>query len=50
MGRGRPLSQLLIAALIDTFGLLGSDKVPFGWGKYLGIGLMIAGVLLFKFK
>ncbi|MEG2203595.1 MAG: DMT family transporter [Oscillospiraceae bacterium] len=42
------ISQLLVAALIDAFGLLGSEKVAFGWSKYAGIGLMIAGVALFK--
>ncbi|PWM24065.1 MAG: hypothetical protein DBX44_05005 [Oscillospiraceae bacterium] len=44
------ISQLLVAALIDAFGLLGSEKVPFGWAKFLGLGLMIAGVLLFKWE
>jgi len=44
------VSQLFVAALIDAFGLLGSDKVPFGWGKYAGLALMVAGVLLFKLK
>lgn len=44
------IAQLLVAALIDAFGLMGTDKVEFGWSKYAGIGLMIAGVLLFKLK
>lgn len=44
------ISQLLVAAGIDAFGILGSEKVPFGWMKFLGLGLMIGGVLLFKFK
>jgi transporter family-2 protein len=44
------ISQLLVAALIDAFGLMGAEKVVFGWSKYLGIGMMIAGVLLFKLK
>ncbi|MGN1001846.1 MAG: DMT family transporter [Oscillospiraceae bacterium] len=42
------ISQLLVAALIDAFGLMGSEKVAFGWTKFLGLGLMIAGVLVFK--
>ena len=42
------ISQLLVAALIDAFGLMGSEKVAFGWSKYAGLGLMIGGVLLFK--
>lgn len=44
------ISQLLVAALIDAFGWLGTEKVAFGWSKYVGMGLMIAGVLLFKMK
>ena len=42
------ISQLLVAALIDAFGLMDSEKLAFGWTKFLGLGLMIGGVLLFK--
>ncbi|MBE7062788.1 MAG: DMT family transporter [Ruminococcaceae bacterium] len=41
--------QLLVAAMIDAFGLFGSEKVVFTWGKYAGLGAMLGGVLLFKF-
>ena len=44
------ISQLLVAALIDAFGLMGAEKVGFGWQKFLGMGLMIGGVLVFKLK
>ncbi len=44
------ISQLIVAALIDAFGWLGSEKIPFTWTKYVGVGLMIAGVLCFKWK
>lgn len=44
------LSQLTVAALIDAFGLLGTDRLPFTWQKLLGTGLMVAGVLLMKWK
>ena len=44
------ISQLFTAALIDAFGLLGTDKAPFCWTKWLGLGLMIAGVLIFQWK
>lgn len=44
------ISQLLVAALIDAFGLFGSEKVAFGWTKYIGIAMMIGGVLVFKIK
>ena len=44
------ISQLLVAALIDAFGWMGSERVAFDWTKYVGIGLMIAGVVLFKIR
>lgn len=44
------ISQLLIAAVIDAFGLMGSEKVAFGWSKYVGLALMMGGMLLFKYK
>ncbi len=44
------IAQLLVAAIIDAFGLFGSEKMTFGWAKFAGLGLMIAGVLLFKLK
>lgn len=42
------ISQLLIAAVIDAFGLMGSEKIAFGWTKYAGLALMVGGMLLFK--
>ena len=44
------ISQLFVAALIDAFGLMDSEKIMFGWNKFLGMALMIGGVLLFKWK
>ena len=44
------ISQLLVAACIDAFGLMDSEKVPFGWTKLIGLALMIGGVLLFKWE
>ena len=44
------ISQLFVAALIDAFGLFGAEKVPFNLTKYIGIGLMIIGVIVFKYK
>ena len=44
------ISQLLIAAVIGAFGLMGSEKVAFGWSKYVGLALMTGGMLLFKYK
>lgn len=42
------ISQLLVAALIDAFGLMGTDRVAFTWQKFIGMGMMIGGVILFK--
>lgn len=44
------ISQLLVAAIIDAFGLMGSEKIAFLWNKYAGLALMIGGMLLFKWK
>ncbi len=44
------ISQLFVAALIDAFGLMDSERIAFEWNKYAGMALMIGGVLLFKWK
>ena len=44
------ITQLTVAAIIDAFGLLGSEKIVFHWTKFIGLGLMIGGVILFKLK
>lgn len=42
------LSQLTVAALIDVFGWLGAEKMPFSWEKWVGVALMVGGVILMK--
>lgn len=44
------LSQLTVAALIDAFGWLGAEKLPFTWQKAVGVGLMVVGVIMMKYK
>lgn len=44
------ISQLLVAAAIDAFGILGTEQVPFVWTKWVGLALMIAGVVVFKLQ
>lgn len=44
------ISQLTVAAVIDAFGLMGSEKLAFTWSKYAGLALMTGGMLLFKWK
>ncbi len=44
------IAQLFCAAIIDAFGLMGSEKIGFTWNKYLGLAAMIGGVILLKWK
>ncbi len=44
------IAQLLVAALIDAFGWLGQARAPMELKQYLGLALMLGGVLLFKLK
>ena len=44
------VSQLLIAYLIELFGLFGVEKVEFDWRKVIGMGLAISGIIIFKRK
>lgn len=44
------ISQLVTAAIIDYFGLFGAEKITFHLTNYIGVALMIAGVILFKLK
>lgn len=42
------ISQLLVAYLIEVFGIFGVEKVGFEWRKAIGMALAIGGVVLFK--
>ena len=44
------IAQLAVAALIDAFGLMGSERIAFTWSKYVGLALMTGGMLLLKAK
>ena len=44
------VTQLLVAYLIEVFGLFGAQKAGFDWSKVVGMLLLIAGVLVFKWK
>jgi transporter family-2 protein len=43
-------AQLLVAYLIELFGLFNVEKVNFQWHKLLGIAISIGGILLFKWE
>ncbi len=42
------VSQLIIAYVIEIFGLFGVEKQPFEMKKLLGAGVMIVGIVIFK--
>lgn len=44
------IAQLATAAAIDAFGIMGTEKLAFGWSEWAGLALMTGGVLLFKMK
>lgn len=44
------ISQLTAAALIDAFGLFGSERAVFGIRKIFGLAIMLGGIVLFSYK
>ena len=44
------VAQLLTAGLIDSFGMFGANQIKFALSKFIGIGIMIAGIVVFKWK
>lgn len=44
------VSQLLIAYLIELFGIFGVEKAGFDMRKLVGMALAIAGIIIFKWK
>lgn len=44
------VSQLIVAYLIELFGLFGVDRQNFEWKKLLGIVLAVAGFFVFRWE
>ncbi len=44
------VAQLLAAGIIDSFGIFGAHQIKFTLSKFIGIGIMIVGILIFKWK
>ena len=42
------LAQLVISCTIEYFGLFGTEKECLDWSKLIGVGLMIAGIIVFQ--
>lgn len=44
------ISQLIIAYVIELFGLFGVDKQPLEWRKIIGMAIAIVGIVIFKWQ
>lgn len=43
-------AQLIVAYLIEIFGMCGAEKVPFEWRKLLGVAIIVAGIVVFQWN
>lgn len=44
------ISQILVAYLIELFGIFGVERTPFLWRKLFGAILAIGGIILFQWE
>ena len=44
------IAQLIVAYVIELLGVFGTDKQPLEWRKVIGMGIAIAGIVIFKWK
>lgn len=44
------IAQLLVAAMIDGFGWMGQEKISMNAHQWIGLALMLSGVVLFKWR
>lgn len=44
------IAQIIAAAMIEAFGLFGNNKVNFGIKEFLGVAIMVLGIIVFKWK
>ena len=44
------ISQLIIAYVIELFGLFGVDKQPLEWRRVIGMAIALIGVAIFQWK
>ncbi|MBQ1193064.1 MAG: DMT family transporter [Lachnospiraceae bacterium] len=44
------IAQLLVAYLIELFGLFGVEKEPFLWKKAIGMAVAIVGFIIFRWE
>lgn len=44
------ISQLIVAYLIELFGMFGTEKQPLEWRKIIGMLIAIVGIVIFKWE
>ena len=44
------VAQLIVAYVIELFGMFGVEKEPWEWRKAIGMGVAIIGIIVFKWK
>ena len=44
------VAQILVAYLIELFGIFGTDKQQFEMKKMIGMALAIVGIVIFKWE
>ena len=44
------IAQLIVAYLIELFGLFGIDKEPLDWRKAGGLALALIGIVIFQWE
>ena len=48
LGPARTSLQIIVAYLIELFGLFGVEKAPFAWNKLLGAAIAVGGIIIFQ--
>ncbi|WP_281419348.1 DMT family transporter [Clostridium psychrophilum] len=44
------VAQLLAAGIIDSFGMFGAQQIKFALSKFVGLGIMVVGIIVFKWE
>ena len=44
------VAQILVAYLIELFGLFGVDKQPLAWRKMIGVAVALVGIVIFQWE
>lgn len=44
------ISQIVVAYLIELFGMFGVEKQPFEWRKVIGMIIAVIGIVVFKWE